>query len=178
MATGFKTQYSAHEAHKDVFSVSGEKDRPNYKPQYNEAGAYELVEDGVFHSYDDIQAWLPTCDMGTIIERYIRTGDTELLNRRAAFYADTTDLPTNYAELHNMLQHADEVFMSLPVEVREEFGHNPAGFYSDGAKANEVISKYLKSKEEPPVPVPTEPVITPAPAPAPVEPVKGEVVNE
>lgn len=174
----FKTQYDAHEAHKDIFSVSGEKDRPNYKPRYNEGGAYELVEDGVFHSYDDIQAWLPTCDMGTIIERYIRTGDTELLNRRAAFYADTTSLPTNYAELHNMLQHADEVFLSLPVEVREEFGHNPAGFYADGIKANEVISKYLMSKEEPLAPVPAESVVTTAPAVSPAEISKGGFVSE
>ncbi len=174
----FKTLYNAHDAHKDIFSVSGEKDRSNYKPRYDEGGAYELVEDGVFHSYDDIQAWLPSCDMGTIIERYIRTGDTELLNRRAAFYADTTDLPTNYAELHNMLQHADEVFLSLPVEVREEFGHNPAVFYADGTKANEVISKYLKSKEESPAPVPAESVITPAPVPSPAELVKGDVISE
>lgn len=147
----FKTIYSAHEYNKLLFSKSGSKTRPNYKPKFDENGHYELVEDGVFHSYEDIQAWLPSTDMSSIIDRYLKTGDTSLLQQRAAFYADVTSLPSNYAELHNMLQHADDVFMSLPVEIREEFGHNPAGFYADSDKANEVVSHYLKSKETVPV---------------------------
>lgn len=165
----FKTVFTAHEAHKDVFSVSGEKDRPNYKPKYQENGAYELVEDGVFHSYDDIQAWAPMCDMGQIIERYIRTGDTDLLQRRAAFYADVTGLPTNYVELHNMLSDADRIFESLPVAIREQFGNNPAVFYADGEKANSVISEYLRSQNVEPVAAPVSPA--PSPEITPVVPV-------
>lgn len=147
----FKTIYNAYKLNKDMFSESGEKTRPNYKPKYDENGHYELVEDGVFHSYEDIQAWLPSTDMSTIIDRYLKTGDTSLLQQRAAFYADVTSLPSNYAELHNMLQHADDVFMSLPVEIREEFGHNPAGFYADADKANHVVSSYLRSRETSPI---------------------------
>lgn len=136
-----------------VITCSGEKDRPNYKPRYNENGSYELVEDGVIHSYDDIQAWSPMCDMGQIIERYIRTGDTNLLQRRAAFYADVTNLPKNYAELHNILADADNVFNSLPVAIREQFGNSPAVFYADSAKADSVISEYLRSQSQAAEPV-------------------------
>lgn len=164
-----------------IFSVSGEPDRPNYKPRYNENGSYELVQDGVIHCYDDIQAWSPMCDMGQIIERYIRTGDSQLLQRRAAFYADVTNLPKNYAELHNMLADADNIFNSLPVEIREQFGNNPAMFYSDSVNADAVISEYLRSQrqktESVPAPVSPEPQIAVA---APISPVisDGGVSNE
>lgn len=173
----FKTVYTAHRKHSQC-SVSGEKDRPNYRPEYAPNGTYELVEDGKIHSYDDIQAWLPQTDMGQIIDRYIRTGDTALLNRRAAFYADVSDMPKNYAELHNCLQNADRIFMSLPLEVREGFGNSPAVFYADQSKANEVVGKYLKKKLE--EKDPASAVVSPAQSVTPVEPVieKGSVVNE
>lgn len=172
----FKTVYTAHDSH-EKFSVSGEKDRPNYRPQYAPNGTYELVEDGLIHSYDDVQAWLPQTDMGQIIERYIRTGDTALLNRRAAFYADVSDMPRNYAELHNCLQNADRIFLTLPLEVREEFGNSPAMFYSDGEKAREIIGKYVKKVTENNKPSVD---VTPAQPVTPVESVveKGSVVNE
>lgn len=153
----FKTQYNAHDRF-GQYSVSGERERPNYKPKYSENGAYELVQDGVIHSYDDVQAWLPATDMSNIYEQYLRTGDESLLRRRAAFYGDVTDLPTNYAELQNMLDNADRVFESLPLELRDKFGNSPALFYADGAKANALISDYLKS---------ISPAPTPAPAPTP-----------
>lgn len=149
------------------FTCSGDKVRPNYKPQYNENGSYELVEDGLQHCYEDIQSWLPSTDLGTIINTYLKTGDAELLQRRAGFYADVTDLPKNYGELHNMLQNADNIFLSLPLEVRESFGNSAAVFYKDPSVADEAIRSYLMSKEkESDVPAP-EPVITP------VEPVGG-----
>lgn len=139
----FKTLYDAHERH-TFCSNSGEKTRPNYKPKYNDNGSYELVEDGVFHSYDDIQAWLPSTDMTTIYNQYLRTGDASLLQRRASFYADVTQLPKNYAELSNMLHDADNVFNSLPLELREKFDNNPAVFYRDGNDANAIISEYIR----------------------------------
>lgn len=141
-----------------VVSVSGEKDRPNYKPKYNSNGSYELVQDGVFHSYDDIQAWSPMCDMGQIIERYIRTGDESLLARRAAFYADVTNLPQNYAELHNILADADRVFESLPLELREAFGNSPAKFYADGAEADRILSDFFAKTKAPDPVAPDVPV--------------------
>lgn len=146
----FKTVYTAHEEHV-CFSNPGEKDRPNYRPEYSSNGVYELVEDGVFHSYDDIQAWLPTCDLAQIMERYIRTGDESILQRRAGYYADVTGLPTNYAELHNTLRHADEVFSSLPVEIREKFNQNPAEFFSS-SHTGEILAAYFnKAQQDSPV---------------------------
>lgn len=131
-----------------IFSNCGEKTRPNYKPMYNENGSYTLVEDGVIHSYDDIQSWKATCDMSTIIERYIRTGDSSILNHRVGFYADVTDLPTNYAELANTLHNADLFFNALPADVKEQFEFNPAKFFAT-ADISSVIADVYKVKVEP-----------------------------
>lgn len=156
----FKTVYSAHFEH-GIKSNSGLPDRPNYKPMYTDKGAYELVEDGVFHSFDDIQAWLPTCDMGIIMRQYLRTGDESILNRRAGFYADVSDLPKDYIALRNMLNDADQIFASLPLELRERFGHSPSRFYADSELASQIMDEYIKSVAPPePIPVP-DAVISP-----------------
>lgn len=170
----FKTLYSAHEHHEQK-SVSGERVRPNYKPKYNAAGAYELVPDGVLHSYDDVQSHAGATDMNSIIEKYIRTGDERLLQRRAAFFADTTGLPTNYGELHNMLSQADDLFNALPTEVKQQFGNSPALFYLDSKKADGVIADFL-SKANPPKPGQGPAVEVPAVEVPAVD--KGGVVSE
>lgn len=131
-----------------IVSNSGELTRPNYKPMYNENGSYTLVEDGVIHSYEDIQSWKATCDMSTIIERYIRTGDSSILNQRAGFYADVTQLPTNYAELANTLRNADLFFNALPAEVKQQFEFNPAKFYAT-ADISSVLADVYNVKDDP-----------------------------
>lgn len=159
-----------------LFSNSGEMTRPNYKPMYNDNGSYELVKDGVIHSYEDIQAWKATCDMSTIIERYIRTGDSSILNQRAGFFADVTQLPTNYAELANTLQNADMFFNALPADIKKEYEFNPAKFYAT-ADISSVLADVYKVKEEPPkvdpVPVTKEDIIEPV-----INPTEGGVVSE
>ena len=167
----FKTVYTARESER-VSSNVGTPTRPNYKPKYLDGGAYELVEDGVIHSLDDIQAWLPTCDMGVIMRQYVRTGDESLLNRRAAFYADVTDLPKDYIALRNMLNDADNIFMSLPVELREQFGHSPSRFYADGETANAVLNEYISKVEA------AKPQSLPIENPVQTTEVKGGVVSE
>lgn len=153
-------------------SNSGEKERPDYKPKYNDNGSYELVQCGVIHSYEDVQAWACTCDMSQIMDRYIRTGDTALLNRRAGFYGDVTELPKNYAQLHNLLNNADDIFNALPAELKEKFGHNPAVFYADTEKANGILSDFINKN----ITVVDTSVVTPDVPDVTV--VEGGVVNE
>lgn len=144
----FKNVYTSMMSDELVVSNAGSMTRPNYKPMYLENGSYTLVEDGIIHSYEDIQAWKATCDMSTIIERYIRTGDSSILNQRAGFYADVTQLPTNYAELANTLQNADFFFNALPAEVKQQFDFNPAKFFAT-ADISSVLADVYKVKEEP-----------------------------
>lgn len=176
MTSTFRNSINAYKTKSTVVSNSGEKDRPNYKPMYKDNGAYELVQDGVIHSYEDIQAWKATCDMSTIIDRYIRTGDSNILNQRAGFYADVTDLPKNYVELSNMLQNADNFFNSLPAEIKKEYEFNPAIFFAK-ADIDSVIAKAFGKPVEPTDKV--EPVVPPVnvePIENPID--EGVIVNE
>ncbi len=148
MSSAFRNAINAYKTKSTVFSNIGEKERPNYKPMYLENGAYELVQDGVIHSYEDIQAWKATCDMSTIIERYIRTGDSNILNQRAGFYADVTELPKNYVELANMLQNADNFFNALPGDIKKEYDFNPAIFFAKADIDSVIANTFGKSVEK------------------------------
>lgn len=179
MSTIFRNSINAFKIKSNVVSNSGEKDRPNYKPMYLENGAYELVQDGVIHSYEDIQSWKATCDMSTIIERYIRTGDSNIINQRAGFYADVTDLPKNYVELANMLANADNFFNALPADIKKEYEFNPAIFFAK-ADIDKVIATAFGNSDEPTVKVePTgkvEPTVKVDPIDNAID--KGVTVNE
>lgn len=131
------------------FSVAGEKDRYNYKPKYLDNGSYELVRDGMIHSYEEIQAWKCTCDMSAIMERYIRTGDSSILNQRAGFYADVTSLPKNYVELANTLRDADNFFNALPIDIKKKYDMNPAIFYANNDNVMEVVHAHFASQLSP-----------------------------
>lgn len=135
------------------FSTAGKKNRPNYKPSYLDSGSYELVEDGVIHSYDDIQAHLPECDLGKIIDLYMRSGDSSLIERRAGFFDEVGILPSNYVELQNVLKRSDVLFNSLPVEIKEKYGNSAAKFFND--KDN---IKFLSDFYNPKASVKVEPV--------------------
>lgn len=165
----FKTVYTARDATRQP-SNAGLPERPNYKPHYLDGGSYELVEDGVIHSLDDIQAWLPTCDMGVIMRQYIRTGDESILQRRAGFYADVTDMPKDYIALRNMLNDADNIFASLPLELREKFGHSPSQFYANPELADAVLNQYISDQKAKQVKVVPEVSDPPLPTPTPVIP--------
>ena len=165
MNSTFRTSINAYKTKSTVVSNSGEKERPNYKPMYKDNGAYELVQDGVIHSYEDIQSWKATCDMSTIIERYIRTGDSSILNHRAGFYADVTDLPKNYIELANMLQNADNFFNALPSDVKKEYDFNPAIFFAKADIDSVIARAFGKPVEET---VPFEPTVIDNPIEKPV----------
>lgn len=137
-----------------ITTISGEKDRPNYKPKYKDNGSYELVEDGKIHSYEGIQAWKNTTDMSAIMERYIRTGDSSILQQRAGFYADVTALPKNYVELANTLRDADNFFNALPIEIKKQYDMNPAIFYANEDNVMEVVNGYFRKASEAPIPSP------------------------
>lgn len=130
---------------KKVKSVSGEKDRSDYKPHYLDGDSYELLESGKIHSYDEIQSHAAECDMNKIIEMYQKTGDEKILQRRAGFYDEAGVLPSDYVALSNSLKKADTLFNGLPVEIREKYGNSPAKFFSSPNNMA-VIDGYYKQK--------------------------------
>ena len=153
-----------------VCSCSGEKDRPKFRGRYNDVGIFEVVPDGSENVYDDIQALTPTCDLQVIVERYLRTGDSSLINKTNGFYADIADMPTNYAQMVNFVKAGEDAFYQLPLEIREKFD-SPVEYYTSlGIAPSDSVTPTLDNKD-----VITD--VTPD-CPSNSDVIKGGVVNE
>lgn len=83
-----------------VFSSSGSKTRPLYKPVLSKDGSIELEEDGFENIYDEIQSYKDSVDINVIVQRYAH-GDTYALQQRSGVYGDFVNVPRSYMEVLN-----------------------------------------------------------------------------
>lgn len=104
-------------------SRSGSKDVPRYAAKRAPDGSLVIVCDGVRHLQDEIQAKAGTCDMSTIVARYM-SGDTSAAGSRPGFYDDATQMPRNLLEAQTMLINARSTFDALPADVRQSFDND------------------------------------------------------
>lgn len=102
-------------------SCSGSRTRPTFKGQYNKKGIFEVVVNGYEDVYQPIQALAPSCDLDVIVDRYLKTGDSSLLNSSKGFFADITEAPTTFSQMWNMCRDAESAFNALPPEVKDKF---------------------------------------------------------
>lgn len=108
------------------------------------------------------QSEADACDINKIMAKYERSGILQHVSLNEAFYADVSNVPDYQAALAIVVK-ADEMFMSLPGDVRARFENNPQkylDFVSNPANKDEMIKMGLLN------PLPAEPV-----------PLKVEVVN-
>lgn len=94
---------------------------------YDKKGCIDLVPKGKYSLYDEIQSHADSCDIHVILKRFA-AGDTSVLQQRAGAFADVSNLPTNFAEILNTVCAAEDIFGSLPSEVRNNFGNSVAQF--------------------------------------------------
>lgn len=78
--------------------------------------------------YERTQAARDSVDIHKILERY-RAGDTDALNRVTGMYLDTVNMPKTIGELFDAVSNAQQVFDSMPIEIRNKYNNNPAAFY-------------------------------------------------
>lgn len=108
---------------------------------YDEDGKRKVVKSGYYSLYDEIQSYRESCDLKSILARYVQTGDESLLKRREAVFADVTLMPKTYAEMLQLSNAAENLFKALSPDKREIFNNNPdeflASFGTD--KFNEVM---------------------------------------
>lgn len=105
----------------DFKSCSGSRTRPTFKGFYNDKGIFEVAIDGYEDVYQPIQALAPSCDLDVIVDRYLKTGDSRLLNASNGFYADITEHPKTFAQMFNMCRDAESAFNALPPEVKDKY---------------------------------------------------------
>ena len=114
-----------------------------YGLEKDEKGASYLTITGKFSLYDQIQAYRDSCDLGLILDRFMKTGDVSLLQQRQGFYADTTEYPKNYAEMLQLAKKAEEFFYTLDADARAEFNNDPDQFFASigSEKFNKIFSE-------------------------------------
>lgn len=104
---------------------SGEKD--TYVGQYDERGRLQLVKDGKYDVYGDIQSHKDSVDIHVIISRYVN-GDTSVLKRAQGFYGDIAGMDSNPAVVLNNLRLVQREYDALPAEIKQKFGNSYVTF--------------------------------------------------
>lgn len=143
----FRTQYDQHER---VRQEPGSRVKILYGPEIDEHGHLELVVTGKEDLYGYIQSHAESVDIHVILDRFAR-GDVDVLSRFQGVYGDFTTVPTSYAELLNTVIKGEQYFDQLPVEVKEQFGHNFNNWLIN-AGSPDWMSKMGYSSETPSVP--------------------------
>lgn len=91
-------------------------------------------------------------DINRIMAKYQKTNVFEHVNRYAGQYGDFSEVPSYQEALHKVRE-SEEMFMSLPSNIRDRFGNDPARFItfaSDASNLDEMRSMGLAPKLPPP----------------------------
>lgn len=113
----FDTQFSPRQR---IHPCSGSRVKQLYAGRYDANGRVVLEEKGTEDLYAYIQSFADSVDINVILARFAN-GDTDALSRAQGFYADVTEFPSNMADALNTINKAEEMFKSLPLEVRQRF---------------------------------------------------------
>ncbi len=116
----FKTQYDARER---TVTNPGDPIHITYAGHYDDKGRVVLEESGRENIYDQIQSFAESCDIHVLMNRYLN-GDVSALSKAQGQFLDVTDFPKTYAEMLNFVNDMEKQFMSLPAQVRSEFGNS------------------------------------------------------
>lgn len=120
MASRFRTQYDKPTRY---HVEPGVRVRTLYGPIFDDLGIMHLTEIGKHDLYGEIQSHAQSVDIHVLLAMY-NNGDTEALSRIQGAYGDFTSMPTTFAEALNTMIAAQNYFDSLPVEVKDRFGHS------------------------------------------------------
>lgn len=116
----FRTKYSSHTR---VNCHPGSREVIVFTPKFDAKGNYDLVPAGKKNLYAEIQSHADSCDIHLIMERFA-SGEVDVLSKVQGFYADFADMPSTYQEILNAVIAGEQTFNSLPVEIKDKFGHS------------------------------------------------------
>lgn len=138
---------------KRFFSEVGSRIKDIYSPEFDKKGVMTLKVSGQENLYEFIQSHKDSVDIHKILERFER-GDVSALQKFQGMYGDFSEFPKTYAELLNTVIEGEQTFNSLPLEVREKFGHSFHRWLATSGSAEWLSAMGL----EEPTPTPNEPV--------------------
>lgn len=120
-------------------------------------------DNGIVFDVDDgltKQSFAAECDIKTIMARFEKTGRIDHLNKFQGDYSDFSDA-TDYHESLNAVMAADEMFMTLPADVRFKFENDPGrflDFVNNPDNLSEMVDLGLAVAKE----IPSEVVVEPS----------------
>ncbi len=116
------------------------------------------------------QSFKKEADINAIVAKARKTGLVDWVNKNQASYGDFTKVGT-YHDAQNQIAQANELFMTIPPEIRKKFQNAPGKFLEYATNPDNhqgmVDLGMAKPKEKAPVSEPKiEPVATADPTPA------------
>lgn len=162
-----------------------EKTIPTFSLEIDKTtGKKTLKETGKTNIYDKIQASAEQTKIYNILDRF-NAGDIDAINKVKGHYGDFTNLPRTLAEAQQQLINAEKLFYQQPLEVRQEFNHNPAEFFAAAAsgdvltRVEKVAKKMSKAKEDKLTEetAQTSPTAQNSPISTPVQPISQPTIN-
>lgn len=113
----FTTQFNGR---RRIVQAPGNGEKLTYVPKLSDSGDFDLVESGKVDLYGEIQSHRDSCDIYVLLNRY-QNGDLEALSRVQGSYGDFTQMPKTFAEALNAMIAGEQMFNSLPLEIRQKF---------------------------------------------------------
>lgn len=95
------------------------------------------------------QCFQSECDINTILKKYRKTGLLEHVNRFGGDYSDVSGVG-DYQQSLNQVMLAQDMFESLPADIRTKFGNDPGrflDFVEDPQNEEELIELGLKPRQ-------------------------------
>lgn len=110
------------------FNSNGSPLRPKYHNTVLENGSVTVVQYGVTDFDALIQESLDETLVYNILAK--AEGDPSLLHTRRGFYFDSSTVPKNIFEFHNLHNRMKDQFFNLPDSLRNSFDNDPERFVS------------------------------------------------
>lgn len=125
-----------------IFSNPGSPEVDLYDSKYDDDGHLVVFKSGKSNLQDYINSFRESCDINNLVAKYQR-GEILDFNFVQGAYIDASNMPTNYAEMVNFVKEGNEVFDSLPSELKEQFNNNAVEFFMQYGN-DEFITKVSK----------------------------------
>lgn len=153
--------YTQYDRPGRVNQEAGSQLKTLYSPVFDKQGRMSLEVTGQENLYDYIQSHADSVDIHVILKQF-EQGDASVLSRVQGAYGDFTQMPKSFAEALNTMIAAEQYFMSLPVDVRAQFGHNFNQFIASMDSPD--FTSRMGIDVTPDTPTPSAPNSSPAPA--------------
>lgn len=164
MAIKFRTAY-ADDTSKFI-SEPGSKYLDQYAYDFDEKGEVKSSSlhktDKPLNVFEKIQADYPSTDINLLMKKFA-LGDSSAINVTEGVYADVTKMPTTFAELFNRVNKCNELFDTLPPDVKALFNNSVEEFWFEYGsddflkKIDEYNDRFVDHEFDSPDPVdPTE----------------------